>query len=149
MIVGKCDFPPRFLSQNPRNIIGTDILDDPRCTRSFNTFAVPPGANLTRLVSVVGLQRAKDLMLSGRWVSSSEAQQIGISDEVVEQPYERALELAQSVSRDSGDKLGAIRVALEKTAFGDFDKALKAEWDVVESLGVGGVGWKNHRESKM
>jgi enoyl-CoA hydratase/carnithine racemase len=47
---------------------------------------LPTGGGLTTLVSIVGLPRTKDLVLSGRMVAADEALQMGLLHDVVDQP---------------------------------------------------------------
>lgn len=50
------------------------------------------------LPSLVGRGRALNLCLTMRTVAAAEAQEIGLLDELVEDPYERALELARQLA---------------------------------------------------
>lgn len=62
---------------------------------------IPGGGGTQRLARLVGVSRAKDLVLSGRQVKADEAFRIGLADEVVphDQLHERALELAAGYAR--------------------------------------------------
>jgi enoyl-CoA hydratase/carnithine racemase len=60
--------------------------------------AVTGGISL-RLVQMVGLLRAKELFLCGRFVGAEESLKIGLLSEIVEDPKERALELAKELAK--------------------------------------------------
>jgi enoyl-CoA hydratase len=62
---------------------------------------IPGGGGTQRLARLVGLSRAKDLVLTGRQVTADEALRIGLCDEVVpaEELHDRARTLAASLAR--------------------------------------------------
>lgn len=86
--------------------------------------AILPGAGGTyRLPSLIGLSRARDMILTGRRVGAPEAYFLGICDRLVDVPLEQAstkeardkvLEVAVGLARDicEGGPI-AIRAALE------------------------------------
>ena len=61
---------------------------------------IPGGGGTQRLPRLVGASRAKEIMLTGRQVSATEALSIGLADEIVapDQLMNRALELASSLA---------------------------------------------------
>ncbi|GAA3613418.1 enoyl-CoA hydratase/isomerase family protein [Kineosporia mesophila] len=64
------------------------------------TLGIMPGSGGTqRLPQVVGLTRAKDLILSGRHVEAQEALQMGLVDRIAPDPFETALDLALTFAR--------------------------------------------------
>lgn len=57
---------------------------------------IMPGSGGTqRLAHIIGLTRAKRMVLTGAHVSADEALSIGLVDEVVDDPYARAIEMAR------------------------------------------------------
>ncbi len=62
---------------------------------------IPGGGGTQRLARVVGKQRAMELVLTGRRISATEAQQLGLVNVVAprDQWLERAIELAEVVAR--------------------------------------------------
>jgi len=60
------------------------LAEDAQVGQPEIKLGIIPGAGGTqRLVRIVGWQRAKDLVLSGRIVAADEAQQIGLADKVL------------------------------------------------------------------
>ena len=59
---------------------------------------IPGGGGTQRLARQVGPSRAKELCITGRQVKADEAVAIGLADEVVDDPMERALALAAEVA---------------------------------------------------
>lgn len=77
---------------------------------------VIPGAGGTqRLPRLVGLGRAKELIYTGRFVSSEEALRIGLVNEVVapDKVYERAVEVATAFARGPRVALQAAKDAVQ------------------------------------
>jgi enoyl-CoA hydratase/carnithine racemase len=73
------------------------------------TLGIIPGAGGTqRMPRLIGPARAKDLIYSGRMVEAKEALDIGLVDEVADDPYERAREMA---ARYAGGPTVALRAA--------------------------------------
>ena len=82
---------------------------DIRITSSNAVFAVPEinagllpgGGGMTRLASLIGLGRAKEMVLSGRKVSAEEALSIGLVSEIVERNklLDRVVEYAQELAQ--------------------------------------------------
>lgn len=106
--------------------------------------AIVPGAGGTyRLPALVGLNRARDLILTGRRVSGSEAYFLGLCNRLVEVPQEevgvegrareKVLEVAVQLARDicEGGPV-AIRAAMKAVdGFREGAKSENAAYDVV------------------
>lgn len=76
-----------------------------------------PGAGGTqRLARLIGESRAKDIILTGRFVAADEAQSLGMVNEVVapESVLGRSLELAEQLSRGPRDAMVAAKRAIER-----------------------------------
>jgi enoyl-CoA hydratase len=77
---------------------------------------IPGGGGTQRLPRVVGVSRAKELVITGRQVKSDEALRIGLADEVVpnETLHERALALASSVAGGAVLAHAAMKRAIDE-----------------------------------
>jgi len=77
---------------------------------------IPGGGGTQRLPRVVGVSRAKELVITGRQVKSDEALRIGLADEVVpnESLHERALALATSVASGAVLAHAAMKRAIDE-----------------------------------
>lgn len=77
---------------------------------------IPGGGGTQRLSRVVGASRAKELMITGRQVTSEEALRIGLADEVVpnDSLLERAMALASSVASGAVLAHAAIKRAVDE-----------------------------------
>lgn len=99
---------------------------------------IPGGGAMYRLPAVIGLTRAKDLILTGRRVSGVEAHSLGLADRLVEtkdvtdagkQVLEASVELAQDISK--GGPI-AIREALR--ALNGWTRGQASETDSYETI---------------
>jgi enoyl-CoA hydratase/carnithine racemase len=89
-----------------------------------------PGAGGTqRLPRLVGLSRAKDLILSGRFVGAQEAQAIGLVDRVVapESVYDEALAWAGQLARGPRLAMQAAKAAIARGMETDLEDGLELE----------------------
>lgn len=99
--------------------------------------AVTPGAGGTqRLPRVVGLARAKELILTGRIIDASEAERIGLVNQVV--PAGQALSAADAVAAEIAER-GPLAVREAKRLIDaaldvDLDAGLAAELDASERV---------------
>ncbi|MFG2036702.1 enoyl-CoA hydratase/isomerase family protein [Dactylosporangium sp. NPDC048998] len=94
------------------------------------TLGIIPGAGGTqRLARLVGPARAKDLIMSGRFVPAPEALAIGLVDRVVprEQVYEAALDLVRPYVNGPALALRAAKLAVDGGL--DMDLASGLTWE--------------------
>ena len=80
-----------------------------------------------RLPRVVGLGRALDLILTGRQVDAAEALAIGLVNEVVPDPLQRALELAEAIAAFPQDTMLSDREAAHAAQGLPLDQGLALE----------------------
>jgi enoyl-CoA hydratase/carnithine racemase len=85
------------------------------------------GGITLRLPAIVGLLRAKELLLTGRWVDASEALRIGLVTEIADDPDTRAAELAAELAAHPRRSTAAAKAALELCAFPGQEAALRLE----------------------
>ena len=108
------------------------VLATPRarfCMSFLRIGLVPDCAALHTLPRIVGVQRAKELMLSAREVKAAEALQLGIVMELhpPEQLMPRALQLAASMAAASPVAVSLIKRTLAKVGGADLTGLLEAE----------------------
>ncbi len=112
--------------------LGCDIrigADDCSFTQSFVKIGLGPDwAGSFLLPRIVGPDRARELLLTGRTVNADEAQQLGLVHSVVarQQLVETAHETAQQLAEASPDAVAAIKGALAQP-WTDIDAALEYE----------------------
>ncbi|KAI0141919.1 putative coenzyme A synthetase [Xylariaceae sp. FL1272] len=88
------------------------------------------GGITLRLTSMVGLLKAKELLMTGRWVASEEALKIGLLNEVNENPKQRALELALELARLPSIALSSSKSSIERQVFTNMESCLADEVNV-------------------
>jgi enoyl-CoA hydratase/carnithine racemase len=90
---------------------------------------IPGGGATQRLPRLIGLARAKDLILSGRHVAAGEARAIGLVDEVVPDAsvLERALSLASELGRGAVVAQGLAKRAIEASLTSPLPEGLALE----------------------
>jgi enoyl-CoA hydratase/carnithine racemase len=96
---------------------------------------LPSHGGVARLVKLVGLARARDLLLAGREVSAARAHELGLLTEVApdDQLLERARALAQDALRRAPQSYGLTKRLLLLTASADLSSGLVAE-TIAQSL---------------
>jgi enoyl-CoA hydratase/carnithine racemase len=107
--------------------MGADLRyldEDARVGQPEILLGLIPGAGGTqRLSRIVGLQRAKEMCLSGRHVAAEEALTIGLADQVV--PAEGLLEAATATARDFATGPTAAYAAVKRAVGAGFDATLE------------------------
>ena len=94
------------------------------------TIGVPPGWGGTqRLMRIVGIAKAKELVYSGRMVKADEAKEIGLVNHVypLASLMEEATKLAQSIAAQSTMGVQMSKVAINKGRNSDLDTGLGLE----------------------
>jgi enoyl-CoA hydratase len=92
---------------------------------------IPGGGGTQRLPRLVGASRAKEIMLTGRQVSATEALSIGLADEIVapDQLMNRALEMASSLASGAVVAQRLIKSLVDKGVETDLASGLSLEKD--------------------
>jgi 3-hydroxypropionyl-coenzyme A dehydratase len=111
------------------------------------TIGIPPGWGGTqRLMRIVGIAKAKELVYTGRLVKADEAKEIGLVNHVypLASLQEEAMKMAQAIAKNS-----AIGVQMSKTAI---NKGRNADLDT--GLAIELLAWRNcfthpDREERM
>lgn len=91
--------------------------------------AVTGGISL-RLVPIVGLLKAKELLLTGRWVDAEEALRLGMLNEICDDPKQRALELALELGKLPAIAMSSSKTSLERATFVHMEACLQDEVNV-------------------
>jgi 2-(1,2-epoxy-1,2-dihydrophenyl)acetyl-CoA isomerase len=89
----------------------------------------PTGGVTARLVAAVGLLRAKDYLLTGRWIDATEVVASGLVNEIVPDPDRRAAELADELGRSPRRSMAATKLGIELAAFPEQERILLSEVD--------------------
>ncbi|HXV66174.1 MAG TPA: enoyl-CoA hydratase-related protein [Nitrosopumilaceae archaeon] len=111
------------------------------------TIGIPPGWGGTqRLMRIVGIAKAKELVYTGKMIKADEAKEIGLVNQVVELSalMDETLKMAKSIAGNS-----AIAVRMSKAAM---NKGRNADLDT--GLGIELLAWRNcfthpDREERM
>ncbi|KAM0550826.1 hypothetical protein ACHAPJ_008689 [Fusarium lateritium] len=111
--------------------LGADFVIGGPATK-FRFAEVPIGHAATggitlRLAHLVGLLKAKQLLLTGRWVEADEALKIGMLSEIAEDPKARALALATELAALPSVSLTASKLSLERSVFPNMEACLQDE----------------------
>lgn len=78
----------------------------------------------------MGLLKAKELLLTGRWINSDEALKIGLLSEVVDDPKQRASGLAVELAALPSISLSSSKASLERSVFPNLETRLQDEVNV-------------------
>lgn len=87
------------------------------------------GGISTRLPAMIGLLRAKELLLTGRWVTGSEAYAIGMVNSVADDPIAKVKQWAQELIAHPARSLAATKLGLELATVANQEPVLRAEVD--------------------
>lgn len=94
------------------------------------TIGICPGWGGTqRLMRIVGLARAKDLIYSGRRISADEAFQMGLVNKVVELPQlmDECMNIAKQIAKNSAIAVRVSKTLLNRGMDSDINTGLKLE----------------------
>ena len=89
---------------------------------------IPGFGGTQRLVTLVGKQRAMELMMTGRHVKAKEAVELALALEVVEgDVVQRAFELAKSIAKNSPSAVRLVKQVVDQTTHLDIETGLATE----------------------
>jgi 3-hydroxypropionyl-coenzyme A dehydratase len=94
------------------------------------TIGIPPGWGGTqRLMRIVGIAKAKELVYTGKLIKADEAKEIGLVNQVVPLAslQEEALKMAQKIAGNSTMGVQMSKVAINKGRNADLDTGLAIE----------------------
>jgi enoyl-CoA hydratase len=91
---------------------------------------IPGYGGTQRLPRLIGRSRALDLILTGRHVTAEEALQLGLINRIADDALQGAIELAQTILRNSPLALGLALEAVERGEGLDMAEALETESDL-------------------
>ncbi|MGI9577735.1 MAG: crotonase/enoyl-CoA hydratase family protein [Microthrixaceae bacterium] len=77
---------------------------------------LPDMSGTQSLRRLVGPDRAKELIMTGRTVDGSEAVRLGMATEVAVDPLERARELARAIAGHSPEAVRAVKAVIDRSA---------------------------------
>jgi len=117
---------------------------------------IPGGGGTQRLARLVGVSRAKELILTGRQVGAEEALRIGLVNEVVPigDLHERALALAAELAAGAVVAQGLAKRAIDEGFDGplsagiELEQQLFAEVFATEDAGTGVASFREHGPGK-
>ena len=97
---------------------------------------IPGGGGTQRLARLIGISKAKQIMITGRQVKAQEALRIGLADELVstEELHERALALASEVARGALQAQAMVKRAVDVGIDEELADGLKLERDLFEAV---------------
>jgi len=94
------------------------------------TIGIPPGWGGTqRLMRIVGIAKAKELVYTGRMINAEEAKEIGLVNHVypLASLQEEALKMAQAIAKNSSMGVQMSKTAINKGRNADLDTGLAIE----------------------
>jgi enoyl-CoA hydratase/carnithine racemase len=111
-------------------------LPDTRFSANFARLGFHHGFGLSvTLPAAVGMQRALEMLYTGRAVSGAEAHQIGLCDRLAEGDVRQAaIGLATEIAGSAPLSLGAIRATMRRRLVADISAALDSEAEAQSAL---------------
>ena len=111
------------------------------------TIGIPPGWGGTqRLMRIVGIAKAKEIVFTGKMVKADEAREIGLVNQVVESSslMDETMEMAKTIASNSAIAVRMSKIAINKGRNADLDTG----------LGIELLAWRNcfthpDREERM
>ena len=94
------------------------------------TIGIPPGWGGTqRLMRIVGIAKAKELVYTGRIVKADEAKEIGLVNQVypLASLQEEAMKMAEAIAKNSAMGVQMSKIAINKGRNADLDTGLAIE----------------------
>lgn len=127
--------------------VGADIrfvTPDVRMSVLEIRWGLSPDMTITALLpGLVGADRAKELIWTGREVNGPEAVEIGLATHVADDPHAAAMELARLIATKSPDAIRAGKRLINGVATEDYDAQFEAERREIGAL----IGSPNQVES--
>lgn len=94
------------------------------------TIGIPPGWGGTqRLMRIVGIAKAKELVFTGKMIKADEAKQIGLVNQVVplSSLQEEAMKMAQEIAKNSAMGVQMSKIAINNGRNADLNTGLRIE----------------------
>ncbi|KAF2034155.1 acetyl-CoA synthetase-like protein [Setomelanomma holmii] len=91
--------------------------------------AITGGITL-RLTQIVGLLKAKEVLITGRWVGAEEALKLGLLSEIANDPKHRAKQLAVELAGLPAVAMASSKMQLERAVFPNMEACLQDEVNV-------------------
>lgn len=127
--------------------VGADIrfvTPDVRMSVLEIRWGLSPDMTITSLLpSLIGADRAKELIWTGREVNGPEAVEIGLATHMVDDPHAGAMELARLIATKSPDAIRAGKRLVNEVAPEDYDAQFERERTEIGAL----IGSPNQLES--
>jgi len=142
-------------------VLACDVVvaaDDARFQFAFRHIGLAPdGGSAFLLTRYVGIQRAKEIMYSGRFVSGAEAGELGMALHVLpgDQVLAKALELAKSFAAAPTIAIAMAKRQFDAAAAQNYDQALDFEANIqplmvqTEDFKEGTASFKEKRKPKF
>ena len=104
---------------------------------------VPDMTGTQMLPRLVGLDVAKELAFTGRMISGTEAEELGLATRVADDPHAAALELAREIAGKNPFAVKGVKALLNMAGQAPLAEAFKAEERTMASL----IGSPNNVEA--